>query len=61
VDREALVRTICAFSRLAVDVPELLEIELNPLVAGPNGAIAVDARARTAAAGATPDGTQGES
>jgi acetyl coenzyme A synthetase (ADP forming)-like protein len=46
VDREALVQVICAFSRLVVDVPELLEIELNPLVAGPSGAIAVDARGR---------------
>jgi hypothetical protein len=28
-----------------VDIPDLEEIELNPLVAGPWGAIAVDARA----------------
>ncbi|HET8578059.1 MAG TPA: acetate--CoA ligase family protein [Methylomirabilota bacterium] len=46
VSREALVRTICAFARLTVDVPELAEIEVNPLVATPEGTIAVDARGR---------------
>jgi acetyl coenzyme A synthetase (ADP forming)-like protein len=44
VNREALVQAICNFSRLAVDVAELAELELNPLVAGPAAVIAVDAR-----------------
>jgi acetyltransferase len=44
VDREALTDTISRFSAAAVDMPELTEIEINPLVAGPAGVIAVDAR-----------------
>jgi acetyl coenzyme A synthetase (ADP forming)-like protein len=48
VNREALVQAICNFSRLAVDVPELAELELNPLVAGPAAVVAVDARGEAA-------------
>jgi acetyl coenzyme A synthetase (ADP forming)-like protein len=59
VNREALVQTICAFSRLAVDVPELAELELNPLVAGPAVVVAVDARGKAAAGGAPPAGERG--
>ncbi len=59
VNREALVQTICAFSRLAVDVPELAELELNPLVAGPAAVVAVDARGKAVAGGAPPAGERG--
>jgi acyl-CoA synthetase (NDP forming) len=59
VDREALADVIVRFSRLAADVPELSEMELNPLIASPAGAVAVDARARLAAGG--PDGHAEES
>ena len=45
VDRAALAETIARFARLAVDFPELVEIEVNPLVATASGAVAVDARA----------------
>jgi acetyltransferase len=45
VDRAALAETISRFSRLAAALPELTEIEVNPLVASPEGVIAVDARA----------------
>ncbi|MBI3455246.1 MAG: acetate--CoA ligase family protein [Candidatus Rokubacteria bacterium] len=45
VDRAALAETISRFAQLAVDFPELREIELNPLVASSTGVIAVDARA----------------
>jgi acetyltransferase len=45
VDRVRVAEVVSRFSRLAVDVPEFAEIELNPLIAGPEGAIAVDARA----------------
>jgi succinyl-CoA synthetase beta subunit len=33
-------------SQLAVDVPEVSELDLNPVLAGPDGAVAVDARVR---------------
>ncbi len=46
VDMRALSEAICRFAQLGVDLPELAEIEVNPLVAGPAGVIAVDARAR---------------
>ena len=46
VDRLVLAGIISRFSQLLVDVPELREIEINPLMASPDGAIAVDARAR---------------
>ena len=59
VDLAALAHVIVRFSRLAADVPELAEMELNPLIAGPAGAVAVDARARLEAGG--PDGHPEES
>lgn len=43
-DREALVEAILAFSRLLVENPALAEIEINPLLALPQGVVAVDAR-----------------
>jgi hypothetical protein len=46
VERGALAETIARFSWLGADLPELAEIEINPLMAGPDGAVAVDARAR---------------
>jgi succinyl-CoA synthetase beta subunit len=35
---------MCRFARLTMQVPELSEIEINPLVASATGATAVDAR-----------------
>jgi len=46
VDRPGLAGIISRFSQLLVDLPELREIEINPLMAEPDGAVAVDARAR---------------
>jgi acetyltransferase len=46
VDRHALAGIIDRFSQLLTDLPELAEIEINPLMVGPDGAVAVDARAR---------------
>ena len=46
VDRDALAAIVGRFSQLLVDLPELVEIEVNPLTVGPSGAVAVDARAR---------------
>jgi acyl-CoA synthetase (NDP forming) len=48
VDREALLDVIQRISALVEAFPELVELELNPLVVLPNdqGAVAVDARMR---------------
>jgi acetyl coenzyme A synthetase (ADP forming)-like protein len=46
VDRAAVAAIISRFAQLLVDLPEIEEIEINPLMAGPDGAVAVDARAR---------------
>jgi acyl-CoA synthetase (NDP forming) len=43
VERDAVAATIVAIGRLAVERPELLEIDLNPVIAGEHGALAVDA------------------
>lgn len=50
VDLEALVEVLSRVARLAEDVPEIAELSLNPVVAGPAGAVALDARVRVAAA-----------
>ena len=43
-DREALVRTLAGLSRLGMERPEVAEVDINPLIAGPDGRIvAVDA------------------
>jgi acyl-CoA synthetase (NDP forming) len=66
VDRTALAETISRFGQLVADCPDLLEVELNPLVAGATGVIAVDARALLAgpatpsAPHATMPGSDGE-
>jgi acetyl coenzyme A synthetase (ADP forming)-like protein len=43
---DALVSLLHALSALAVDVPELAELDLNPVLARPDGCVAVDARVR---------------
>ena len=43
VDREAIVRLIVALGRLGCDRADLLEVDLNPVIASPSGVIAVDA------------------
>ena len=48
VDIGALAQSICRFAQLAVDQTDLAELEVNPLVAGAGGVIAVDARASLA-------------
>ena len=53
VDFPALAETISRFGQLAVDCPDLTEMELNPLVASPTGVVAVDARATLTRAAAT--------
>jgi acetyltransferase len=46
VDRDALAAVVARFSQVLMYLPELAEIEINPLTVGPTGAVAVDARAR---------------
>jgi acyl-CoA synthetase (NDP forming) len=47
-DREALIDTLLRLSRMVGDLPEILEIDINPLIALPpgEGVVAVDARIR---------------
>ena len=45
-DTSALRDTLLRISRLADDLPEVAELDLNPLIARPDGVIAVDARIR---------------
>jgi acyl-CoA synthetase (NDP forming)/GNAT superfamily N-acetyltransferase len=45
-DTTALADVLLRVSRLAQDLPEVAELDLNPIVASPHGACAVDARVR---------------
>ncbi len=44
VDLDALARVVSLVSQVADAHPELVELELNPVLAGPDGATALDAR-----------------
>jgi len=46
VDMGALERALVSLSQLAADVPELVELDINPLLADRDGVIALDARMR---------------
>jgi acyl-CoA synthetase (NDP forming) len=43
-DRGAIEDVLLRLSRLATDFPEIEEIDINPLLASPNGAVAADGR-----------------
>lgn len=44
IDRQLIMQTLLGLSRLAVEIPEISEIDINPLKAGPDGSlVAVDA------------------
>ena len=45
-DRAALADLLHRLSRLGEDLPEVAELDLNPVLAGPSGCVAVDARVR---------------
>ena len=49
VDRQALTHVLRRIGQLAVDFPAILELDVNPLLAFHEGAIAVDARVRVKA------------
>ena len=48
LDLEEVARVVCAVSALAQSVPEVRELDLNPLLVTPNGVLALDAKVRVA-------------
>ena len=48
VDRRALVTVLEQIARVAEEVPELVELDLNPILVSPDGALAVDCKVRLA-------------
>ncbi|MFG1609751.1 acetate--CoA ligase family protein [Actinoplanes sp. NPDC049265] len=55
VDTAAVEDLLLRLGRLAEDLPEVAELDLNPVLAGPDGVVAVDAKLRLAPVGAEPD------
>ncbi len=53
-DAAALIDLLHRLSRLAQDLPEVAELDLNPVVALPHGCVAVDARVRVQRRTGTP-------
>ena len=51
-DRDAIAQVLIGLSRLMIDFPEIAELDINPLLADDEGALALDARVRLASAGA---------
>ncbi|WP_426173779.1 bifunctional acetate--CoA ligase family protein/GNAT family N-acetyltransferase [Massilia sp. TWR1-2-2] len=49
-DMEAILWTLTQLSQLVSDIPEIVELDINPLLADSTGAIALDARMRVARA-----------
>jgi acyl-CoA synthetase (NDP forming)/GNAT superfamily N-acetyltransferase len=57
VDTDALEDLLLRLGRLAEDHPEVAELDLNPVLLGPDGAVVVDAKLRLEPAGPEPDPT----
>ena len=57
VDTTAVEDLLARLGRLAEDLPEVAELDLNPVLAGINGVILVDAKLRLAPVGREPDPT----
>jgi acyl-CoA synthetase (NDP forming) len=55
VDTAAVEDLVLRLGRLAEDVPQIAELDLNPVIAGPDGVLAVDAKLRLAAVGTEPE------
>ena len=49
-DLDAIAQVLVSVSQLLADVPELAELDINPLLANHEGAVALDARVRVSAA-----------
>ena len=45
-DSESVVDLLHRLSALGDDLPEVVELDLNPVLVGPDGCVAVDARVR---------------
>lgn len=54
VDTDAVEDLVLRLGRLAEDLPEIAELDLNPVIAGPDGVVAVDAKLRLVPVGAEP-------
>jgi acetyltransferase len=48
VDLDAVALTLIKISQLAIDFPEVAELDINPLIADADGVVALDARIRVA-------------
>ncbi len=55
VDTAALDDLLLRVGRLAEELPEVAELDLNPVLAGPNGAVAVDVKLRLSTVDNEPD------
>jgi acyl-CoA synthetase (NDP forming) len=51
-DVDALVETVLRVSALVEDLPQIAELDLNPILVHPKGVTVVDARIRVATASA---------
>ncbi|MGX4640115.1 bifunctional acetate--CoA ligase family protein/GNAT family N-acetyltransferase [Massilia sp. SYSU DXS3249] len=49
-DMDAIMSTLVQVSRLVCDIPEIVELDINPLLADASGAVVLDARMRLAMA-----------
>ncbi len=54
-DTDAVEDLVLRLGRLAEDLPEVAELDLNPVLAGPHGIVAVDVKLRLAPVGSEPD------
>ena len=45
-DEQSVADVVLRVAKLAEDFPEIAELDLNPVIAGPSGSVAVDARVR---------------
>lgn len=57
VDVGALERLLLRVARLVDDIPEIVEMDMNPVICGPWGVLAVDVKIRLAPAPTRPDET----
>jgi acetyltransferase len=54
-DIDAVAQTLIKIAQLIIDFAEIIELDINPLLADQDGVIALDARIRVAAAAGLPE------